>query len=74
MFALAAICAVLLVNPPGRLVRGAVRALLVLAALVVAAAVSAAMVATGAHYFTDVVAGAAIGTGLVLAGALIWTW
>jgi membrane-associated phospholipid phosphatase len=29
------------------------------------------MVAIGAHYFTDVVAGAAVGTGLVLAGALI---
>lgn len=71
MFALAAICAVLLVNPPGRFVRGTVRALLVLAALAVAAAVSAAMVAIGAHYFTDVVAGAAIGTGLVLAAALI---
>jgi undecaprenyl-diphosphatase len=71
MCALATICGVLLVNPPGRLVRGAVRALLVLAALAVAAAVSAAMVAIGAHYFTDVVAGAAVGTGLVLAGALI---
>jgi membrane-associated phospholipid phosphatase len=71
MFALAAICAVLLANPHGRLVPGAVRTLLVLAALVLATAVSAAMIAIGAHYFTDVVAGAAIGTGLVLAGALI---
>jgi membrane-associated phospholipid phosphatase len=70
MFALAAICAVLLIDPPGRRVRGVVRLLLVLAALILATAVSAAMVAIGAHYFTDAVAGAAVGTGLVLACAL----
>ena len=45
--------------------------LLMLAALMLAAAVSAAMVATGAHHFTDAAAGAAIGTGLVLACMLI---
>jgi membrane-associated phospholipid phosphatase len=70
MFALAAICAVLLVDPPGRRVPGVVRLLAVLATLVLAAAVSAAMVAIGAHYFTDAVAGAAVGTGLVLACTL----
>lgn len=42
-----------------------------LPAACLAVAVSAAMVAISAHYFTDVVAGAAVGTGLVLAGALI---
>jgi len=71
MFALAAVCAVLLVDPPGRRVRGVIRLLLVLAALTVAAAVSAAMVAIGAHHFTDTAAGAAVGTGLVLASALV---
>lgn len=71
MFALATICAVLLVDPPRRHVPGAVRLLLVLAALMLAAAVSAAMVATGAHHFTDAAAGAAVGTGLVLACTLI---
>jgi membrane-associated phospholipid phosphatase len=70
MFALATTCAVLLVYPPRRHVPGALRLLLVLAALVLAAAVSAAMVAIGAHHFTDVVAGAAVGTGFVLACAL----
>jgi membrane-associated phospholipid phosphatase len=70
MFALAAICAVLLVDPPGRRVPVVVRSLLVLVALMLAAAVAAAMVATGAHDFTDAVAGAAVGTGLVLACAL----
>lgn len=71
MFALAAVCAVLLVDPPGRRVPGVVRLLLVLAALAVAAAVSAAMVAIGAHHFTDTAAGAAVGMGLVLADALV---
>jgi undecaprenyl-diphosphatase len=70
MFALAAVCAILLVDPPGRRVRGVIRLLLVLAALMLAAAVSAAMVAIGAHHFTDIAAGAAVGTGLVLVGAL----
>jgi len=70
MFALATICAILLVDPPRRHVPGAVRLLLVLAALMLAAAVAAAMVAIGAHRFTDAAAGAAVGTGIVLACAL----
>jgi membrane-associated phospholipid phosphatase len=69
MFALAAICTVLLVNPPRRRVPEVVRLMLVLMALLLAAAVAAAMVAIGAHYFTDAVAGAAVGTGVVLACA-----
>ena len=70
MFALAAICAVLLVDPPRRQVPGAVRLLLVVMALLLAAAVAAAMVAIGAHQFTDAVGGAAVGTAVVLACAL----
>jgi membrane-associated phospholipid phosphatase len=70
MFALAACCAVLLANPPRRRVPGGVRLLLALLAILLAAAVAAAMVANGAHYFTDAVAGAAVGTGVVLACAL----
>ena len=69
-FALAAIFAILLADPVYRRVPEALRLLLVLAALLVAAAVGAAMVALGAHVFTDVVAGAAVGTGVVLACAL----
>jgi membrane-associated phospholipid phosphatase len=71
MFALATVCAVLLVDPPRHHVPGTVRLLLALAALTLAAAVSAAMVATGAHHFTDVAAGAAVGTGLALTCTLI---
>jgi undecaprenyl-diphosphatase len=75
MFALAAICAVLLVDPPRRRIPKIIRLVLVLMALLLAAAVAAAMVAIGAHYFTDAVGGAAVGTGVVLACALaldIW--
>jgi membrane-associated phospholipid phosphatase len=70
MFALAAICVVLLLDPPGRLVPGVIRLLVVLIGLLLAAAVAAAMVAIGAHTFTDAVGGAAVGTGVVLACAL----
>lgn len=71
MFALAASCAVLLANPPRRRVPGGVRLLLVLMAVLLAVGVASAMVANGAHSFTDAVAGAAVGTGVVLACALI---
>lgn len=70
MFALAAVCAVLLVNPPHRRVPAVVRLLLVLGAALLASAVAAAMVAIGAHKFTDAVAGTAVGIGVVLACAL----
>ena len=69
-FALATIFAVLLAGPPCRRVPGGVRLLLALVAVLLAAAVAAVMVATGAHNFTDAVAGAAVGTGVVLACAL----
>ena len=70
MFGLAAICAVLLTGPGRRRLPGALRWLLILAAFTVAAAVAATMVAVGAHYFTDVVGGTAVGIGVVLACAL----
>jgi membrane-associated phospholipid phosphatase len=69
-FALAASFAVLLANPPLRVPAG-LRLLLVLLAVLMATAVAAAMVAIGAHTFSDAVGGAAVGVGVVLAGALI---
>ena len=69
-FTLATIITVLLVSPPFRRVPGGVRLLLALTAVLLAAGVAAAMVATGSHSFTDAVAGAAVGTGVVLACAL----
>jgi membrane-associated phospholipid phosphatase len=65
-FALAVTCAVLLANPPRPRLPRAVRLLLAAGAMLVAAAVPVAMVALGYHYFTDIVAGAAVGTGTVL--------
>jgi membrane-associated phospholipid phosphatase len=70
MFALAAVCAVLLANPPCRRVPAAVRLLLVFMALALATAVAVTMIAVGAHRFTDALAGAAVGTGVALAWAL----
>jgi membrane-associated phospholipid phosphatase len=69
-FALAAVFAILLTDPAYRRVPGALRLLLVLVALLLATAVAATMIAIGAHVFTDAVAGAAVGTGFVLACAL----
>jgi len=71
MFALAATCAVLLTGPRRQRPPGAVRLLLILGAVLVAAAVPTAMVALGYHYFTDTVAGTAVGTGMVLLAALV---
>ena len=83
MIALAVTCAVLLAGParPRRL-PGAVRLLLALGAGLVAAAVAIAVVARGYHYFTDTVAGTAVGAGMVLLAALLidlaaqppWAW
>jgi membrane-associated phospholipid phosphatase len=69
-FSLAASFAILIADPAYRRVPAALRLLLVLIALLLALAVGAAMIAIGAHVFTDVVAGAAVGTGVVLACAL----
>jgi membrane-associated phospholipid phosphatase len=70
MFALAGVCSVLLIDPPRHRVPGRLRLLLSLVALLVACGVSAAMIDLGWHYFTDAVAGAAVGIGVVLACTL----
>ena len=71
MFALATTCAVLLASPSRPRLSLAVRLLLVAVATLVAAAVPVAMVALGDHYFTDIVAGTAVGIGTVLLTALL---
>ncbi|HXO23391.1 MAG TPA: phosphatase PAP2 family protein [Streptosporangiaceae bacterium] len=70
-FALAATFAILVADPAYRRVPAALRVLLVLIALLLALSVAVAMIAIGAHVFTDAVAGAAVGTGVVLACAFI---
>ena len=78
-FALATAITVLLAGAPAR--TRAVRLAAAVTAFAVASAVAAAMIALGFHYFTDAVAGAAVGTGTVLATALVidlpmqaWRW
>ena len=71
MFALAAICAMLLFGPP---LPAALRLFLALTAVMGAAAVSAAMVALGFHYFSDIIGGAAVSIATVLLTALILDW
>jgi undecaprenyl-diphosphatase len=68
-FALATVITVLLAGTP-RIPR-AVRLATAVIAFAVAAAVGAAMIALGFHYFTDAVAGAAVGIGTVLGTALV---
>ena len=71
MFALAATATVLLAGPLRPRLPGAVRLPLILGAVLIAAAVPTAMVALGYHYFTDTVAGTAVGVGVVLLTALL---
>jgi undecaprenyl-diphosphatase len=68
-FALATAITVLLAGAPR--VPRAVRLAAAVIAFAVASVVAAAMIALGFHYFTDAVAGAAVGTGTVLASALV---
>jgi hypothetical protein len=65
---------VLFAGPLRSHVPAVVRLLLVLAALTAVGAVAAALVGKGAHYFTDTVGGAAVGTAVVLATALALDW
>jgi membrane-associated phospholipid phosphatase len=71
LFALAAALAVVLLAPRGERPRPAVRIAAVAAAVVIASAVGVAMVGQNFHYFTDTVAGAAVGTGVVTGVAFL---
>jgi membrane-associated phospholipid phosphatase len=71
MFALAGACAVLLGGPSGPRGRAVARLLLALTAYLAACAVAVALIGLGVHYFTDTVAGAAVGTAVVLATAFV---
>jgi membrane-associated phospholipid phosphatase len=70
-FAIAAVCAVLLLGPLRPRLPGALRVLAAVAAALLAAAVAVAVVALGFHYSTDAVAGAAVGTAVTLTAALL---
>ncbi len=71
VFAIAGTCAVLLAGPSRPGMRAAARRLLTLAAYLAACAVAVALIGLGVHYFTDTIAGAAVGTAAVLVTAFI---
>jgi undecaprenyl-diphosphatase len=71
VFALAAAFAVLLANPVRPRIPAVVRLFLAAAVLLAACAVAVALVGLDQHYFTDTVGGAAVGTAVVLATALV---
>ena len=70
-FAVAGACAVLLAGPSRPGMRAAARLLLTLAAYLAACAVAVALIGLGIHYFTDTIAGAAVGMAVVLVTAFI---
>lgn len=71
MFALAATVTVLVIAPPQRSKAQALRVLVAAAACALGAVVALAVIALRWHYFTDTVAGAAVGTGTVCGLALL---
>jgi membrane-associated phospholipid phosphatase len=71
MFALAATVTVLLLHPPQPARAGPLRVLIPAVACLLGAAVAAGVIALRWHYFTDTVAGAAVGIGTVCGLALI---
>ena len=71
VFALAAAFAVLMASPVWPRIPAAARWCLAAAVLLTACAVAIALVGLGQHYFTDTIGGAAVGTAVVLATALI---
>jgi membrane-associated phospholipid phosphatase len=71
VFALAAVCVVLLASPPRQRLPNTFRLLLAFVALALAAAGAVSVVADGEHTFTDALAGAAVGTAVVLICTLL---
>jgi membrane-associated phospholipid phosphatase len=71
MFALAATVAVLLLNPPRPTRAGGLRVLIPAVACVLGGVVAVGVIGLRWHYFTDTVAGAAVGIGTVCGLALI---
>jgi membrane-associated phospholipid phosphatase len=65
---------VLLADPAGTRMPRSLRVVLSLVALASAGGVALGLVAAHMHYFTDTVAGAAVGTTVALSTALIIDW
>jgi membrane-associated phospholipid phosphatase len=71
VFAVAAVFAVLMADPVRPRIPAVVRLTLAVAVLLTAVAVAVALVGLDQHYFTDTVGGAAVGTAVALATALV---
>lgn len=71
LFAVAAALAVVMLAPPSGRPRPALRVAAVAAAVIIASAVGLTMVGLRFHYFTDTVAGAAVGAGVVIGVAFL---
>lgn len=70
VFAMVACVVVLLAGPPGRTAPASLRVVLAVCAVGVSCAVAIGLVVAHMHYFTDTIAGAAVGTGVTLVVAL----
>ena len=74
IFAIATAFCVLIAAPPRLKLTTRQRRVLTVCAFLFAASVPVAMVGLNHHYFTDIVAGAAVGIGTVLLTALVLDW
>ena len=72
-FALATVAAILFAAPARPRIPAFARRLLLLGAFLFAAVVAVAMVGLWYHYFTDIIGGAAVGSGTVVLTALVLT-
>lgn len=71
LFALAAVLAMVMLTPRSARPGAAVRVAVIAVAVVIASAVGLTMVGQRFHYFTDTIAGAAVGTGVVIGVAFL---
>jgi membrane-associated phospholipid phosphatase len=71
LFALIGVVAVLMLAPPGRRPGPALRLLLVLGLILAGGIVAVALISLHYHYFTDTIAGAAVGAGVALATSFL---
>jgi membrane-associated phospholipid phosphatase len=71
VFTLAAVVAVLMINPPYRRLHPVLRLVVAILAVLVGLVVMVSLVAIQFHYFTDTIGGACVATGTVLAIALV---
>jgi membrane-associated phospholipid phosphatase len=70
-FALAAVVTIVMLSPSRHMLPFAIRLTVAIASMLTACSVAIAVIGLGWHYFSDTLAGAAVGMGVVLAVALL---